>query len=431
MEVDNVNNENALNELCYNFEDFTGQLNSSPNVDFTGSSDLIADHTWINELDHNTVSWLTNDDVNLENSGLSDYNDPTTLNYSYYPSDLLSTSPSYLPSTTVSTLPLTPAATLPHDMLSVSSSLSSPAQSPSISPSLSQDSPSPSIFSHETDSTTISDDWVALKDNEARRDIELLNLFESTVFNRLLEDNFIQLNLQEERLSIESGLRQFEYKKYHELAKISDILHENRDAALERTEPVDKFQINIIQKHTEKLIAAVKKITSFTNLCLDDQISLLKSRFLDLCIIKSIIFVEPETRSIKINGQKISMERCSMMNDNMFIELTASIHPILRSDPLINLLILILCLLNPNSASLRSSYAVRKEYFITVHLVQKYLEIRGFSILEANYEIKKLICNLENFLLLFNARKKIQDIVKRHLGYTSQLITEMLDINGQ
>lgn len=64
-------------------------------------------------------------------------------------------------------------------------------------------------------------------------------------------------------------------------------------------------------------------------------------------------------------------------------------------------------------------------------MVQKYLQLRGFTINESNYEIKNLICNLEDFLIMFNAKQKIQDVARRHLGYTSQLIAEMLDINGQ
>lgn len=127
-------------------------------------------------------------------------------------------------------------------------------------------------------------------------------LFNSSVFEQLIEDNFVKINLEDELLALGIGLRQFEHNKYQELRQVVNMFNETQPAISNgnQSNSILKLTIERIQSHTEKWIKSLKFISSFNNICLDDQVLCIKSQFVNLCIVSSLGIINPETKSIQV-----------------------------------------------------------------------------------------------------------------------------------
>lgn len=119
--------------------------------------------------------------------------------------------------------------------------------------------------------------------------------------NRLIEDNFITMSLQDEYLALGTEMSQFRQTKYEELKQfIVSMNIENYNKKVIQLDNI-KSTIENVQNGTRIWISSLKKIKSFKNLCVDDQLLCLRSHFADLTIINVLRSVDPEARTVEVN----------------------------------------------------------------------------------------------------------------------------------
>lgn len=122
----------------------------------------------------------------------------------------------------------------------------------------------------------------------SKNDLNRVSSYNSNIFAKLVEDNFLTISFHDEVLALGIEMRQFEQQKFEELNQFVDQFNERKTVEIIHFKEY-KSIIDHLHNEERNWILSLKKVSSFRNICIDDQMSCLKINYVDLYIIRSLL----------------------------------------------------------------------------------------------------------------------------------------------
>ncbi|XP_025017423.1 nuclear hormone receptor HR96 [Tetranychus urticae] len=227
------------------------------------------------------------------------------------------------------------------------------------------------------------------------------DLWRLRVNRRILETNFTPLYLRNDRTQPSHQLNELESMKLEELMTAFGTIDEplfTKPYDEDHTDITDLVRLSDLS--IRRIIKWCKRIQCFRNLCIEDQIALLKGGCLEMMLMKaSISFnLDDECWQDEITKCSLTLNVFRTKGDlyNAHREFIKNFNPRWRQDHYVNLLLVAIVLFTPERANLRHPNTVRLEQYSYIYLLRRYLETRCNSVCEAHADHYQLMMKLED-----------------------------------
>jgi len=235
-----------------------------------------------------------------------------------------------------------------------------------------------------------------------------------------------------------------EQAKLHELYIASRCLDEpvgiEEDSTFNRynNEPTLISVINLTDLAIKRIIKMAKQIFSFTQLCQEDQVSLLKGGCIELMILRSVINFDLEKNAWQIPGSSslrvLSMDvlkEATQLGVNLYEEhqrFVSSFSPVWKNNENIMLLLSAIALFSPDRVNVVHANVVKSEQDSYFYLLKRYLETQ-YSGCEAKQVYLQLIGKLLELHRLNESHIKL--FMEVNPKQIEPLLIEIFDLNSQ
>ena len=146
--------------------------------------------------------------------------------------------------------------------------------------------------------------------------------------------------------------------------------------------------------YLEKLISGCRSLPSYSELCLQDQITLVRAGFPNILAVKSFLSSDLSANCWQATNQRqMRLEGSSFQND---VDQSLVAH--LTSDPKVVCILITIVLYNPDISHLQAVDAIKLEQYTYIYLLRRYLESQCGSSCRARTEHFNLIHTIEKVM---------------------------------
>ncbi|GFT77561.1 nuclear hormone receptor HR96 [Nephila pilipes] len=224
-----------------------------------------------------------------------------------------------------------------------------------------------------------------------------------SAFAKAVEIEFTELPIRDILINSKE-LNSIEKLKIQELVNANEVL--KMPLVCGKNDPSLIDVINMTDHAIRRLIKMSKRISSFKNLCQDDQIALLKGGCTELMILRSVMSYDPEKECWQgPEGPKkmsIKVDVLKEAKGNVYEEhkrFITSFHPHWRADENIMLILSGIALFTPERPNTVHKEAIKLEQNTYYYLLRRYLDSK-YGACEAKPVYLKLIQKIQELHIL-------------------------------
>ncbi|GBN69048.1 Nuclear hormone receptor HR96, partial [Araneus ventricosus] len=224
-----------------------------------------------------------------------------------------------------------------------------------------------------------------------------------SAFAKAVEIEFTELPIRNTLINSKE-LNTIEKMKLQELVNANEVLKMPLVCGLNDPSLIDV--INMTDHAIRRLIKMSKRISSFKNLCQDDQIALLKGGCTEMMILRSVMSYDPEKECWHgPQGPKIMSIKVDVLKEakgNLYEEhkrFLTSFHPQWRADENIMLILSGIALFTPERPNTVHKESIKLEQDCYYYLLRRYLDSK-YGVCEAKPIYLKLIQKIQELHIL-------------------------------
>lgn len=258
------------------------------------------------------------------------------------------------------------------------------------------------------------------------------NTWQWKIYQRMLGANFTAISFRSEFISRRVALNHLEAEKIDELCPFSMKLCKNSPFDFPSDIDVPGF-FKILEIFLNRLIPSLSTISTFSSLCMEDRMSLIKKSFGHILLLRTSVLVDINTETLTLPKTSVTLQ-LSKFRDfancpyQQYMEFIKTLKPNWRTDFKANLLCIAIILFNPETPNVFYPDNIRIHQYNYIYLLRRYLEFRSYLVCAARTDYFDLMMKIGELQETIKINEFIHDLALANRDLVGPLLGEILDI---